>query len=336
MSAESIEYFRSNNLGLPLERISVHQKDDYRYVLERRREESEVTDLLYLEGDISQKAVHQWKNEKVYSRFYDGDILMREAIEQDGRIAEEIVYAVEGRLIRRYGWIEGELEYVDTELEKGYVERRRYIRSEDGRLLQIQKELLTEDTKNESISVSGFQYLEDTENVRQWHIDQTGCVHFLYQSGERKKYEKYCKGALIRKTEDYTEGDRRILIEEDLSRNNKSRTEFDTAGNIDYRELREGDNLIEEFYAYESERLTSKTRVSKSGTESVLYFYDGQSGSIEKETHFDNDIIKKEVHYYPENIKKIVVFRQAQPVAELTYEGEELTERKSLIDAEER
>ena len=89
--AQDFSYYRSNSLGMALEEISPRQLDDHTFVLRRSSNNIRVDELLYKDGQAYQRAEYEWKNDLKYARFYENGTLIRESIEQAGRLQEERV-----------------------------------------------------------------------------------------------------------------------------------------------------------------------------------------------------------------------------------------------------
>jgi hypothetical protein len=342
-------YFRSNSLGMPLGSISVYQTDEHTYVLERRRDGDEIVDGLYRDGVEIRRAVYQMKGVSVYGRFYEGEELQRETIEMDGRLMEEIIYEENGRSTRKYGWKDGNLEYVDTILPGGTAIRRKYIRAESGKLLEIiEKEMYpgesaeaewggTDNARGYAAeAVSGFRYHRGSNGISQWHVDGSGCTHFFYQDleGKQRITEKYCGGLLILKREESEIENGTTLTVTRPEDEYVSETLYDTEGNILSRNIQERALKISEEYAYQEGRIVRKIVKTGGSVRTTEYSYrraEGDNAELSATEEYENDILSRKTEYSEDGRKKVILYRNSEPIAELIYKDEELITRKSLI-----
>ena len=71
----------------------------------------------------------------------------------------------------------------------------------------------------------------------------------------------------------------------------------------------------------------------------TVYSYQQQetesNQSLYKEVEYQDGIISKEISYLSEDRRVVMLYRNGEPVAELTYRGEEIVERRSLIGPEQ-
>ncbi len=326
-------YFRSNSLGMPLEAIPVYQSDEYEYVLERSKDDGEIVERLYRDDVLLRTAVYQVKGSSVYGRFYEGDELQRETIEMDDRLIEEIIYEEIGRSVRKYGWQDGNLEYIETILPDGTAEKRIYLRDESGRLLEIIEEKAS---PTDSSAVSGFRYHHGRNGVSQWHVDASGCMHFIYRDleGARRIREKYCGGQLIAKREELAVEDGTEITVTRPGDEFISRALHDTEGNMLSRTIREENRRITEEYGYQNDLLVKKTVRTGGSVQVTEYAYrstEGEEAELSGTEEYEDGLLSRKTEYSENGRKKIILYRKGKPVVELIYKDEELISRESLI-----
>src|SRR6056297_532195 len=206
--AQDISYYRSNSLGMALEEISSRQVDDHTFVLRRSSKKYRVDELLYKDGQEYQRAEYEWKNDLKYARFYEKGSLIRESIEQAGRLREERIItpgAVERRV---YEWEKGHLKGVRViQDEREWTEE--YIRGTDGALQQV----LHAENKNE-VRIAGIYSGSQREGHQtQWHFTEDGSSYFFYlnrEDDEQQIIEKYRNGDLTYRREAVRKEDRRV------------------------------------------------------------------------------------------------------------------------------
>ncbi|HKK66185.1 MAG TPA: hypothetical protein VJ967_10050, partial [Clostridia bacterium] len=163
--AQDISYYRSNRLGMALEEISPRQLDDHTFVLKRSSNKIRVDELLYKDGQEYQRAEYEWKNDLKYARFYENGTMIRESIEQAGRLREERIIAPGAVERRVYEWEKGHLKGVRViQDEREWTEE--YIRGTDGALQQV----LRTENKNE-VRIAGIYSGSQRESHQtQWHF----------------------------------------------------------------------------------------------------------------------------------------------------------------------
>lgn len=342
-------YFRSNSLGMPLEPISEYQTDEYEYVLERRKDKYEVVEGLYRDGVEIRRAVYQEKGASVYGRFYEGEELQRETIEMDDRLMEEILYEESGKSTRKYGWKDGNLEYVETITPVGTAIRRKYIRSESGKLLEIIEEEMSPSESAEASgggtdsargyaveAVSGFRYHRGRNGISQWHVDGSGCTHFFYQDleGKQRITEKYCGGQLTLKREEFKVEDGTAVTVTRPGDEYVSEALYDTEGNILSRSIQEEAMRISEEYTYQEGLLAKKIVKTGGSVRTTEYSYrgtEGDSTQLSVTEEYQDGILSRRTEHSEDGRKKIILYRNGKPIAVLIYEDEELITRESLI-----
>ncbi|MGC9312303.1 MAG: hypothetical protein ACP5IA_06385 [Sediminispirochaetaceae bacterium] len=334
---------------MPLEPISEYQTDEYEYVLERRKNEDEVVEELYRDGAEIRRAVYQEKGAYVYGRFYKGEELQRETIEMNERLMEEILYEESGKSTRKYGWKDGNLEYVETITPGGTAIRRKYIRSESGKLLEIIEEEMSPSDSAEASgggadsargygaeAVSGFRYHRGRNGISQWHVDGSGCTHFFYQDLEGKKRitEKYCGGQLTLKRDEFEVEDGTAVTVTRPGDEYVSEALYDTEGNILSRNIQEEVMTISEEYTYQEGLLAKKIVRTGGSVRTTEYSYrraEGDGAELSVTEEYEDGILSRRTEYSEDGRKEIILYRNGKPIAKLIYEDEELITRESLI-----
>jgi len=337
--ADSISYFRSNSLGMPLEKITAYQTDDYEYKLIRIMNDEGLVEELYRDKKLVQQARYEFKGDTVYARFYRDGKLIREDIEEDNRLQEEIFHVPEGMIRQRYFWKDGNLMYLDIIQPDMKAERRRYVRSDAGQLVQILREEIDLSGNGTAAEVvSSFQYGTERESVSQWHVDETGCTHFLYQDDTMRTKEKYCRGVLVFQWKEYREGGMKVVTETHPVENYFSRSVFSEDGKIQDKIIRSDSGTEQEKYTYREGVLIEKRLETAELTQVTEYMYSGDTGNGQDllyETVYENAVQSKKISYLPDGQREVVLYRKGLPVVELLYQDEELIQRKSLIGKEE-
>lgn len=356
-TADSV-FFRSNRIGMPLEEISPTLRDDYSYVLERKREGPIIEEILTRDGEVFRTSMYERKGKLTYGRHYEGPAggkLLRETVESGGRLLEEKINDNSGGEVRRYGWKESVLEYTEIYFSDGTITRNRFIRGEEGQLLQVVRELLPPADSSEGRekgeelplaeeTVAEF-HSSPEGGTNQWHIDPAGDTHFFSQDRKSKIHEKYCNGVLsytykeevhsggIKTIEIFHEEEREIVKDLDENRKILSMTESGKGG------------VTHASYSYEG-GLLRELRVEKNDTvEKTLYEYadtDNPDALPQREILYRNGKVVKEIFYIEGSTgggttegrtadRRELLYREGVPIVELLYDGDEVIESNSLL-----
>jgi len=325
--AQDISYYRSNNLGMALEEISPRQLDDHTYVLKRNSNKTKVDELLYKDGQEYQRAEYEWKDDLKYGRFYEKDTLIRESIEQDGRLREERIItpgAVERRV---YEWEKGQLRGVRViQDEKEWTEE--YIRGIDGALQQV----LRSENKNEPRTAGIYSGSQRVKSQTQWHFTENGSSYFFYlnhEEGEQQVTEKYHDGTLTYRRETVREDDSRVVEEQYFEQEKQIHTVFSDEGRKLFSRIETPEGTVREEYTYQDGRISELRRTGPEIDERVLYT-PGEGSQLDKRI-FRAGKLHKEVFYHEEERRTEVLYRNEEALARIEYSGEEVLKRSSLL-----
>src|SRR6056297_4363759 len=304
--AQDISYYRSNSLGMALEEISSRQVDDHTFVLRRSSKKYRVDELLYKDGQEYQRAEYEWKNDLKYARFYEDGSLIRESIEQDGRLREERIItpgAVERRV---YEWEKGQLRGVRViQDEKEWTEE--YIRGIDGALQQV----LRSENKNEPRTAGIYSGSQRVKSQTQWHFTENGPSYFFYlnhEEGEQQVTEKYHDGTLTYRRETVREDDSRVVEEQFFEQEKQIHTVFSDEGRKLFSRIETPEGTVREEYTYQDGRISELRRTGPEIDERIVY--NRGEGSQPDEKIFRAGKIHKEVFYHDEERRTEVLYRK--------------------------
>lgn len=323
-------YFRSNSLGMALEEISSFQTDDYTYVLKRRSKKNFVEDVLLKEGKEYNRAEYEWKSGIKYSRFYEKDTLKRESIEKDGRIQEERIFDNNNEALRRlYEWDSGALVSIKTlpQDSENETDQRvdEYVRGKNGNLIQV-----IQSGNQRTTKVTGIFSSPLTQGSRiQWHFAEKGLSYFFYTLGEREITERYREGELVYRKGLLRKKQESRMEEEYPKLEKEIYTEINEDGNIVFRRIRTPEGTVSEEFKYENGRLVESLREGLGAPRRVVYT--PGEGPRDDEKVYEDDVLRKEVHYHGDEGRTEILYRRGEPVVKIEYEGEEVVERSSML-----
>lgn len=339
--AQEISYYRSNNLGMALEEISPRQLDDHTFVLRRNSNKTKVDELLYKDGQEYQRAEYEWKNDLKYSRFYEKGTLIRESIEQAGRLREERIITAGAVERRVYKWEKGQLRSVRViQDEKEWTEE--YLRGTDGALQQV----LRAENKNETRITGIYSGSQRDKSQTQWHFTEDGSSYFFYlnfylnneelnneelnhEENEQQITEKYRDGILTYRREAVRKEESRVVEEQFLEQEKRIHTVFSDDGRKLFSRVETPEGTIREEYTYQDGRLSELLRTSPEQEERILYT--PGEGSQPDVKVFRNGKLKKEVFYHEEAQRTEVLYRNEEALVRIEYRGEEVVKRTSLL-----
>jgi len=331
----TVQFFRSNGLGMELEEIEGDPGEDSGYVLEKKIWNGGVENQLYLDGQVIERRVLERKGEVLYGRCYRRGVLVEETITSDGLLLEEKSYEKGEVTARRYAYDDGALVEMEIQYPDGTRQRREYLRGEDGDLLRTFVHGSDEDGASNSVFDSGVE----SRNVRQWHLDTEGCIYFFSQEEGVRLTEKYCDGELVygKTSTPSQEG----VLENEIfpTKGREVETRYDSEGRRVWQLTIDGESRKEVEYEYRN-GLLRLVEESVSGVEDARYhsryYYhqDEEDWVLIRKKTWKNGILHRTVSYMDDE-QDITIYRRGEPVVVLKYKGEDLVERRSLIGDEE-
>ena len=325
--AQDISYYRSNSLGMALEEISSRQVDDHTFVLRRSSKKYRVDELLYKDGQEYQRAEYEWKNDLKYARFYEDGALIRESIEQDGRLREERIITPGAEERRVYEWEKGQLRSVKV-IQDEEEWTKEYIRGTDGALQQV----LRADNKNELRIAGIYSGSQRKKTQTQWHFVEGGLSYFYYlnhEQDEQQLTEKYRDGTLTYRKEALRKEDTLVVEEQFLEQEKQIHTVFSDEGRKLFSRIESPEGTIREEYTYKDGRLSELRRTGPEIDERIVY--NRGEGSQPDEKIFRAGKIHKEVFYHEEERRTEVLYRKGEALARIEYRGEDMVNRSSLL-----
>ncbi len=319
--------FKSNELGMSLERIPKVRERDFSYILLVKTEGKKTTRRLLRDG----REIKRWEREEgsggalSEEYFENGELVQMQRFEA-GRLAEESLFASgllqEKKVLTYTGdtltassvYGPGGLLFSDQYVRGGSGSLRRLIRSyPDGKRVVS------------SFSLAAGKMLEE------WHGDANDADLFRFSGGGLLSEETYREGRLaVSKVYTYAEG-RAASAEEDYG----SGVRTDRVYDEDFRVVSEVtedpvSGRSETAFTYLGDKLSEKTRRSAGLRERWVYAY-GPSGILERELYAKNGVtVKVTTHQGSDSVEEL--YRDGEPFLRVFFRNKERV-GEEFIDA---
>jgi len=285
-------YFRSNSMGMTLEKISSYRLDEFEYVLTVEKEPDITFRVLRKEGE----EIKKWEIIK-------NDSGTEEIVYEKGIISSKSYYSKDKILTQEDIYSEGILSevrvYQDSSSGKGKIlvydgegnltGSRNIEKTEDGRIRRV---FFEEAEQDNSFSLYGYR---KGVIAHEWHNSGNTGRLFMYDiKGELVTEEEWKDNALAREM-NYIYGEEGIINSEEYDSEMEVRIfrTYDDDENIIREQRIKEQKLVEEFFfTYEDGLITSKVRKSPGLKEKWTYAYD-DAEELSVEVYFKNDRITK-------------------------------------------
>lgn len=326
-TASDSQIFRSNLMGMTLEKIEPFRKDEYPYVLAvNRRGEREIR-RLYQEGSLHTEWIREysadrliWEQERrgkeITERRFQRGLLMEESFLLPGEEVERWEY--------RYGQDGGLREIVVTRGE-GLLYRDIYSTDRQGRLLGVRRE---EASGGVNWNLYGYP---SGELYQEWHQSGSLAELFRFRKDELEVREVWRQGVLAER-ESWTtlEGGRisRLSLPDE---EREIIQLFDAEGSLIAREENGPGGTIRGEYIYTDGRLTEKIERYPGERLRFTYGYEGdrlieermeRNGLLITRILFEEEGRERRETYHRGVLLVTVIYENDLPV-ETIYHGEE-------------
>lgn len=334
LSAEAEGIFRSNDLGMALEKIPEARKRDFAYVLVITDEGEKSIRRLFHEGSEFKRWEREEKGkDSSIETYFEEGLLMRTERFVSGLLTEEQVFSSGLPSERRvFSYEKGRLSMVTTYGADGLTYTDTYIRSSKGDLHRFIRSY--PDGKR---IVSSFSLFDGTL-LEEWHGDLDNSDLFRYSSGKLLSEETYIDGKLAVRKEYTYPAEHAFSVEEDFIHGTKTERQYDASFRVVSEIVEDPDRgRSETAYVYEGSVLAEKTRRSPALKEQWMYSYD-DGGELVSEVYMKNGTMVKVTSYSKDdtqtNVQESVeeLYRDGKPFLKIFYHGKERL-REEFIDA---
>lgn len=313
LQAAAADFYRSNALGMKLERIGPFRTDEFEYVL-RVEEDGSTESRTLLSGE---EEIISW----IVTRLSGGDILEVEVRgdekitreRSDGRIVKETV-ETGGSLeeIRLYIYDEKGLAGKEVSDAEGLLYTDRFERTEEGRLRRAVREFPGGATVVSSYAAGDAGLAEEV------HSSGEERTRFRYKGGLLVSEENWSGDELVNRI-DYFPGEN-YSRETDVAAGVVTTREYDEDARI-IRETVEGDHTWEiREYIYRGDTVDTEIRRTPGVLERWNYEYDHDGRRTAFDYYRGGILIKRREFETEENYKDIVM-RGGKPLLIVYYRG---------------
>jgi len=325
-SATAVDYYRSNILGMKLERIEKFRIDEFDYCLAVESEGEVETRTLISRG----KEITTWiitrlpEGKSVEVEISGSEKITRERLR--GRLIKETVEE-EDRLreVRRYIYEGTELVQKEVTGPEGPLYTDYFERTERGRLRRVVREFPGGDTVVSWYSSGAEGPAEEV------HTSGDASTRFSYDAGELVLEEQRVGGELVSRIEYFPE--ERTSRQVDFKTGEVITRTYDQKDRIirEETETETGIDILE--YTYRDDLLSTEIHRSRGLVERWEYEY---SGGEEKTAfnYYRNKILRKRREFETEGTYRDIIMRDGKPLLIVHYREHVQVETEYLGDDE--
>lgn len=329
--AENI-FFRSNELGMTIEKIDKYRRNDFTYVVEVQERDNEFVKILYEKGEETRRWKIIGKEGGTREYTYTGEII--ESVVDyypDGRV-DKIKYYEETALTEHhiYEYTGNELMYIRVENGEGEeLYRNVYKRDGAGRLIKVVREF---PEQNDFVSLYTFG---SGGVAREWHGTASEGNMFRFRDAERPLSKETWEGAELTREEEfqYSEESLTMTFYKNYKTGIVERTWYDDEGKKQRAIKKKGSVFVEEnlFEYNEKGELAVRYRRTPETREKWEFFYNENSERSAELYYKKNRLISKK-EYISEDETYEYLYRNGQPFIRIHYQNEQKVDEELLID----
>jgi len=326
--AEEVRYYRSNDQGMRLARVSAALKDQSQWMLKVTLDGADEDRQLYNNGkevhrwQVSWNAAHTEEVERessegalVARRIYDGtQSLQREEEYRDGKLVKTTRYIYEGGRLARRRELDAEGKEIDTEA---------YVYAENGSLREVSRSS-AEGGADRSAWVSGRDGLVDQRSV----MDGDQFVERYDADGRLAERQRFVDGTTVStETFSYSPAGK---LESSTERRPEDATlferQYDDHGRLVSETTRVKDQVTEvSSWEHDADgRVTARTRRGPGGLELWKYRY-GPSGDVSREEYSQRGVLVKVTVYNEGGRRTEELYRRGELFLKVFFNGDTRT-----------
>ena len=326
------ELFRSNSIGMTLEKITPYRQDNFEYVLRVIREKKETLVKILMKNGKEHK---KWIEEELK----EGEIV---TYFEEGKKREETFFTGDSRIQRivRYGgdeevteelthyYEQGELDYVLVSGGGGEeLYRIVYEQGKHGRLRKM-KRIYPEYTR-ESLYTFGRNAI-----AAEWHGEEnTGDLFRFERDQQLSSLEKWSGSEkTAEKTLRYDEATLEYSVEVDYLANVVTKTWYNERG-LKKRVLTESIAALiaETQYEYNEQDDVREKRVWTPGVREKREYTYSEPGELAAETYYKNGALISKIEYINDSTYYEYLYRNGEPFIKITYIDDEKVDETLMI-----
>ncbi len=326
------ELFRSNSIGMPLEKISPYRQDNFEYVL---RISDDLPDtlvkILLKEGREHRKWVERETDGGRTVTVFEEEKKTEETVFSDGGRIERIISftaaeEIEAELVYHYSG--GEVTHIDALDAAGErLYRIEYSMGKYGRLRKMKR------IYPEQISESLYTFGTDSVSS-EWHGSGGRGDLFRFEKDQQltalenwKDLEKTAET-----TYSYDGGTMEYSAAVDYSANIVTKTWYNRKG-LEERSLSESGGMLiaEKVYTYNEDDDVLEKRLWTPGTRERWEYTYSAPEEREGELHYKNGILVSKIEYIDDSTYYEYLYRRGKPFLKITYVDDEKVGEELMI-----
>jgi len=321
--------FRSNAMGMTLERINHIRRDEFDFILTvekspekevrilwEKDEEIKRWERITLPDGLEETYYSSGELDTVSTYNLKGDLL-KERIYSEGMVDKTRVYIYENGLL---------VEIIETDSDDTILSTSAFSRSRAGRMQRVVQSFPSGEER-----ISAYTY-SSNGIVQEWHGTAEKGDLFRFNSRGETIAEEVWDGADMQRLRrfSYGEGGEYRLTEEDFVNGRTVRKLYDPEDNLLREFATEKGNLVEDIVNYYEEGLLAeKVRKLPGLKERWVYEY-GSEDEVVKEEYFRNGELKKVIQYTGDNTYYEDLFRRGNAFIRIYYEDERKVKEEVL------
>lgn len=330
-TAENL-FFRSNELGMTIEKIDKYRRNDFTYVVEIQEQAEVLVKILSKDGEETKRWRIIEKDDGRREYTYTGEEL--ESVVDyyfDGRVAE-IEYYEKNTLVEHhtYNYSEGELRYVLVENVEGEeLYRNVYKRDDSGRLIKVIREF---PDKNDFVSLYTFG---SSGVAAEWHGTAEEGHMFRFRDAERPLSKEEWEGVELAQAEEFQYQDESLTMS--VYKNYKTgvieRTWYNKEGRKKRVLKKKGSSFVEEQLFEYNERGEPAARYKRTPEkrEKWEFMYDEKGERIAELYYKKNRLISRK-EFVSEDETYEYLYRNGEPFIKIHYKNDQKVGEELLID----
>jgi len=307
-----VQLFRSNSLGMALEKVDPVRRDEFPWILEIRREGEREIRSLFREGEEDSRTERETIRGELVRETVRNAEGVQDTVYSQGRIDRIRETDNSGKeILRQYLYEGSRLREIRVTRDGKELYRDLYTLGSRGELLRVNREF-PEDPEYSS----RYGYRNGLP-VREWFSRDGEAELFLSDRNNRESRETWQEGKLYSRVSWRQEGTVLVRITEYPGENRVIRSEYD--GNhrlIRETEESEGREAVSE-YIWEEETL--KEKIIRSPEMLERYVYEYREGELFREEKYRNRKLVL-VSLFPEEGRRVEeTYRNGELLATVTY-----------------
>jgi antitoxin component YwqK of YwqJK toxin-antitoxin module len=327
-SAAAEELYRSNSLGMALERIPELRQDEYRFVLEREQLQQGTEERLFRDGEKIRTTRRFRRAGGAVTEVWIKGRLSRRQEKERGLPAVEIEHREDGRTLRtEYQWQAGRLREMRLFNDGALDEVRRYICDSQGRLLQV----LYLKPDGSLRAVTGFQPARrGAFSASEWHEGQERSRYYRYgDDGELELRRTGGADAPAAVTRYYREQGVLYSRTQLPSGPGEVIRRYNEQRRVTEKLTRRSNAVQRERFEYSDGRLVLRV-LRSGGTRRQWRYQYTPDGELQERETYENGELQTRTVYGADDTRVVTVYRDGEPAVRIRYAGEEMIEKKSL------